>query len=268
MSSRSTQNNPLWRIAALVFSLLQFSAPFISRQFTNFVDLQTKYNLPEKLYLEPAGPAFSIWGFIYLGFAVMGFYQMKNSLKDEPKWVLARPYMVLVSIGNIVWLISDAFANTSICLLAFMVLLYGLIKLHDTLRIAKDSFTLQEKLTVKYPVSLYFGWVSFAFSLGVILWLMSFFQISGNEVLSPGIWSTIVVAIAGSIFLFLYLRNLVTTSYALVGVWGFYWVYVKTSAYAELLATVALTAMIFLLISIVLKKGISFVKRRQNQVAF
>lgn len=262
MNTQPSTTNQLLRIGALVGPMLQFAVSLASIFFNDFgMPLDEKYGLPERLYLQPSGIAFAIWNFIFIWFIIMGFHQFKLERKDDPMWVKARPYIVASTLANSIWLIADAYALTGICLVAFVVMLVSLIRLYVVIGVAKRKFEFKERLQVKYAVSIFFGWISFAFPIGITIWLMSFFQISGNEVLGPAIWSSILVGIACCIFLSLYLTKTVTTAYVMVGIWGLFWLYVRTSYYSELLSNTAIISAGLLFMAIVLRKGMALMKR-------
>lgn len=112
--------------------------------------------------VTPAGYVFAIWGVIYLLLAVFVIYQALPSQKgkdylDQIGWLF-----VLSSIINIAWLFAWQFEYMALTVLLMLALLGTLIAIYLRLVIGKSSASLNEKLAVHLPFSVYLGWITVA----------------------------------------------------------------------------------------------------------
>ncbi|MEO1051373.1 MAG: hypothetical protein AAFX87_12160 [Bacteroidota bacterium] len=244
----------LFRILAFLGPLLQFGMAILSVFVTDFIDLKTKYGLPEELYLEPAGAAFAVWNIIFLSFIVLGIYQLKPSLKDDQRWVSARPFIFVSCMGNIIWFLGDFSTNLTISLFGFLIMLVTLTKLNNIFKLGEKSVSQRERWLVKFPISIFYGWISIAFPLGVTLWLMQTFGLSGYEVLSPEAWSVLVIVVALAIFGYLLWKRKVSVVFISAVVWGLFWIFVANLNDKLSLTIAASAAATLLLIELVVVK--------------
>lgn len=238
----------LWTFLALMGAILQLAAAFITSQMNDFSNFENKYGLPEKLYLQPGGPAFIIWSVIFISFILLGIYQAKPSLLNDERFVKARPYIFLSGIGNVIWFYGDTTVVLVICTLGFTMMLVSLTKLNILFSLGERSQSYQEFWFIAFPISLFYGWITVAFPIGITLWLMSDFQISGNEFLSPDIWSTLIIFIALGIFSVLYWFGKVSFVFVSAGIWGLYWIYARNANADLILGYAALFAAIVLVL--------------------
>lgn len=239
----------LYVFLAFIGPLMQFGMAILSVFVTDFIDLKTKYGLAEELYLEPAPFAFMIWNFIFLSYISLGFYQLRPALLNDPQWMQARPYIFLSTLGNTIWFLGDFQANLFISLIGFLTMLLTLTKLNNIFSLGQRSPSYAHFWFVKFPISLFYGWISIAFPLGVTLWLMQAFGISGNEVFNPEIWSSMVVIIALGIFGSLYLGHKVSPIYLLAGIWGLFWIFVANRYLGNMILAVTAAFAVFFLVS-------------------
>lgn len=242
----------IWRWLALFGPLLQFGMALLSVFVTDFIDLETKYGLPEPLYLLPAGPAFLIWNIIFLSYIALGIYQLRQPLRTDARWVQARPYVFFSCLGNSVWFLGDFSTNLTVSLFGFLIMLLTLTRLNHLFELSEKSPNGSVRWFVKFPISIFYGWVSVAFPIGVTLWLMADLGLEAGNPTGVDRWSSAILMIAFGLFSFLWLTQRVSLFYSAVGVWGFFWIYIGNSGSDRLLTDVALAVTLLLLIQLLL----------------
>ncbi|WP_298836772.1 tryptophan-rich sensory protein [Clostridium sp.] len=121
----------------------------------------------------PAGVTFVIWGIIYLllaGFVVyqLGLFKGTNT-KDIVK--LIGGYFIISSLTNTAWIFSWQYKIIPLSMILMIILLVCLIKINGKLN--SIELTSKEKLIVKLPFSVYFGWITVATIANVAALLVS-----------------------------------------------------------------------------------------------
>ena len=113
----------------------------------------------------PTGITFIIWGVIYLLLAAHTLYQLGLFRKksEEVKTALLKEVGTLFaisSVANFAWIFSWHYKIIPLSMLLMLVILIclGLI----TIRINKEKLTTTEKIFIRLPFSVYFGWITVA----------------------------------------------------------------------------------------------------------
>lgn len=169
----------------------------------------------------PAGYAFAIWGLIYLSlvFQAIRFMLAAFSNRENDDYVLtSSPWLILANAGNALWLwfwLNDAI-GLSLLMMAFILvcLLTAVIRLN----MERWDASVVYMATVWWPIDLYFGWISIAFTANVAVFLTA----RGFEggVLSEVSWTALIIVVASLIHLFMvWSRNM--REFATVGIWAF-----------------------------------------------
>lgn len=126
------------------------------------------------VYILPKGWAFSIWGIIYLLEAIFTIYQALPSKWDEELLRSIRPWVIMSSIFNVIWLFS--FGNNLYWISCIFIALYevALIKLLATANVNyfDKSHNWQHKICVVAGFSVNAGWVFVASLLNININLM------------------------------------------------------------------------------------------------
>ncbi|CZQ99517.1 Hypothetical protein Tpal_2383 [Trichococcus palustris] len=113
----------------------------------------------------PAGLTFAIWGLIYLLLAGYTLYQFglfqgdKSTVKTE----LLRKVNIVFSISslaNFCWIFSWHYRIIPLSMLLMLVILACLIYINGIIK--KEQLSNKEKLFIKLPFSIYFGWITVA----------------------------------------------------------------------------------------------------------
>lgn len=171
----------------------------------------------------PAGPAFSIWGLIYLLLAGYVLYQfVKKDQKTEDLLQKINPLFIATSIANISWIFAWHYDYIGISVLIMGTLLVLLIKIADILR--TEQFTALEKISVWAPFSVYFGWITVATIANITVFMVS---IGWNGFgIADFVWTCIILLI-GAIIGILRMRKDKNIAYGLVLVWAYSWILFK-----------------------------------------
>jgi len=175
----------------------------------------------------PAGFAFSIWGSIYLFLGAYLIYQFiysnkKENKKKEEFLKKVNLLFILTSIANIFWIFSWHYDFIGISVLIMGILLISLLKISKI--IAAEKLTSKDNLFISIPFNVYFGWITVATIANITVFLVS---VGWNGFgISDFIWTSIVL-VAGAIIGILRMNKSKSTSYGLVLVWAYFWIFFK-----------------------------------------
>ena len=170
----------------------------------------------------PAGFTFAIWGVIYLLLALYTLYQLglfrekKSKLPNDIVMTIA-PYFAASSLVNIAWIFSWHYNLIGLSVLLMVTLLGILIALHTKLY-ALD-YTPRERLLVRAPFSVYFGWISVATIANVTTYLVysGWDRLGQTEVF----WMILMLVIGAAVGITTTLKRY-DCAYGAVFVWA-YW---------------------------------------------
>lgn len=171
----------------------------------------------------PAGPAFSIWGVIYLLLGAYIVYQfVKKDEREEALLAKINPLFIATSVANIMWIFAWHYDYIGLSVLIMAVLLILLIKIADILRV--EQFSASEKLLIRAPFSVYFGWITVATIANVTVFLVS---IDWNGFgLSESLLMGIVLLVGATIGI-LRMNKDSNIPYGIVLVWAYAWILSK-----------------------------------------
>lgn len=168
----------------------------------------------------PAGFTFMIWTVIYLMLTIFTVYQMnikpKANSNKEIMFDKLRIYFSLSCIANGLWILAWHYDKIPITLVLIIIILYSLINI---MFIIKDvRFDKLERITVKLPFEVYFGWITIA----VIANFFTLFEYIGFKIpyLSLELGTSIVITLSLIIVLLTYSR-FKSLSYNFVVVWAY-----------------------------------------------
>jgi len=113
----------------------------------------------------PIGLTFAIWGVIYLLLALYTGYQMlafKTSSFSEKSdmFKIVNVWFVVSSIVNSIWIVAWHYRWIAVTMFLMVILLICLIVVNQFLKNRRLSTT--EKVLVRLPFSVYFGWITVA----------------------------------------------------------------------------------------------------------
>lgn len=112
--------------------------------------------------IVPANYAFAIWGLIYLGLFAFAIYQVLPSQRENPNLRKTGYLLTIASLAQSIWvyLFLSRFFVASVA--AMLLILIPLIFMYLGLKIGTTSASRAEKWFIRYPISIYLGWISVA----------------------------------------------------------------------------------------------------------
>lgn len=170
----------------------------------------------------PAGYTFAIWGIIYLMLGVYVAYQLgwignskRGKLKTETIEAIT-PYFIATSVLNCVWILAWQYEVLWLSVLLIIGMLYSLVKIEDTLK--DKDMTIGERVMVRNPFSLYFGWITVATIANICTWLVSI-KWDGMGI-APAAWTGGLLIVGAFVALAGMLRN-ANCAYGVVFIWAY-----------------------------------------------
>ncbi len=193
----------------------------------------------------PAGLTFSIWGLIYLLLAGYIFYQLFNKKDVLDKINI---YFIISSLANIAWIFAWHYKIIWASLLLILVILACLVKIADVIR--KEKMTLKENVLIRWPFSVYFGWITVAVIANVTVLLVSL-NWDGFGV-AEYIWTAAILLIGAGIGIKRMLKDR-NIPYGLVFIWAYFGIWLKHTSetgfnlqYPSVVFTTILSVILFL----------------------
>ena len=175
----------------------------------------------------PADYTFSIWGLIYIMLIAFVFYQLgfygknRHVLEDELLYQ-ARIILMITSLLNIGWLIAWHYDYMALSLMFITLLLISLKIFCKIIR--TQHLTTSEKIFIKLPFSIYYGWITIAIAANAVTLLVSI-RWGGFGI--PNVIRTILLLIfLTSVVIFRAIRNK-DLIYCITVLWGYTGVLVK-----------------------------------------
>lgn len=116
----------------------------------------------KNVLIIPASYAFAIWGLIYLGLFAFAIYQALPSQRENPNLRKTGYLLTIALIAQTIWvyLFLSRFFIASV--FAMLLILVPLIVMYLRLGIGTKSVSRGEKWFIRYPISIYLGWISVA----------------------------------------------------------------------------------------------------------
>lgn len=207
----------------------------------------------------PAGITFAIWGVIYLLLAGYTVYQLgilgKKTPATEHAELLDRvgTLFTVSSVANILWIFAWHYRMIAVSQIFMTVILICLILIN--LRTHREDLTATEKLLVRLPFSVYFGWISVA-TIANVTTLLVDIGWDGFGV-AEGTWTVMILLVGIAIGILTTVR-LADIAYGLVFVWAYSGILLKhvspeffDFAHPAVVYT-AMASIIFMLVAIIL----------------
>ena len=167
--------------------------------------------------ITPAGFTFAIWGVIYALLAALVTFQFLPRHRRDRFNDQIGVLFIVSSLFNIIWLFLWQNELVVESVLVIFCLLITLATTYIRLKVGKSTVSLEERLCVHLPFSVYLGWITIASIADVSSALVST-QWAGLG-LSPTLWAQLVVLVALGITLLL-LGTRRDPAYGLVIVWA------------------------------------------------
>ena len=259
----------LLALAAQIAATYLIQLRVISEQ--NVADVSELYNS----LFTPAGLTFGIWGLIYSGLLLFCIYHFIMSARHgefHHANIYTRrigPWFILNNFGTIAWLFlwTNEMITFSVVFIFFQLITIIIIHLRTGIHDPHSSVDL--KVFTQFPLSIYFGWLTFATVANTSVFLLASGWRGFGLHYTPLEWTRIIIGL--TVFLTLMVifsrRNVL---FGLVIIWGLWGIILKRkpinpALYADLILTawigmaiIALSCIIQLILNITAKEKSSF----------
>lgn len=218
------ENRKLYRILNLTVFILMIVVNFLANALPiNNITTGEVSSLYPNLFV-PAGVTFSIWGLIYLlllGFILFQF-GVFGELKSFSKIQSISKLFVISSIANLLWIFTWHYKQVGLSVLIMLALLVSLIMINK--KTNKIELDFKEKIFIRLPFSIYFGWITIATIANITTFLVS---IEWDRFGIPEeIWTVIVLLIGLLIGGLTIIKNK-DIAYGSVIVWAYLGILIK-----------------------------------------
>ena len=194
--------------------------------------------------ITPAGFTFAIWSIIYVLLLLFIIYQILPKNKDRTFLGQIGLFFGLSSFCNIVWLFLWHYDFITISLFFMLGLLISLVLIYLRLGVGKTNTSMQERLFVHLPFSVYLGWISIATIANVSVALTA---ISWDGFgIDPATWSVFIIIVA-VILSSIMLITRKDVAFNLVVIWALIGILSKQSEQENIVLTSEL-AIVFLIV--------------------
>ncbi|MFH5836230.1 tryptophan-rich sensory protein [Proteiniclasticum sp. C24MP] len=169
----------------------------------------------------PAGITFSIWGVIYFLLALYVLYQMgvlKSGTRDGNRNLLTRIGIVfsISSIANALWILTWHYDQILLSTFLMLAILASLIGINFMTKNAVLSG--RERLFIRLPFSVYFGWITVATIANVTTLLVDIGWRGFG--ISESIWTILILAV-GAVIGITTMFSFRDMAYGLVLIWAY-----------------------------------------------
>jgi len=174
----------------------------------------------------PAALTFSVWGLIYLLLAVHTLYQIGLLRgKDKTNEVLLRKIGVIFSISSLVntaWIFAWHYKLIVLSAVLIVILLICLIAIATLIN--AQPLSTREKVLIRLPFSVYFGWITVA-TIANITTMLVYLGWNGFGI-PESAWTIVILAIGALIGVLTMLR-FKDIAYGLVLMWAYLGILIK-----------------------------------------
>jgi translocator protein len=156
--------------------------------------------------ITPATYVFSIWGLIYLGLIAFIIYQALPQYRENPAVKAVGILFAVNALFNVLWLLFWHYQRVGWSMIMMLLILGSLILIYLRIGTVTAEKTFYDRLLVKYPFSLYLGWITAAtiVNLNVLLYSIGWLGTGGGGVVFTMLMILIAAAVALAVF---YLRQ-------------------------------------------------------------
>ena len=228
-------------LAVTIFINYLATALPIGGQTTGQVS-DTYFNL-----FTPAGFTFAIWGLIYLSLIVFAIYQALPAQRKDAEIASISPYFQLSCLFNSAWIFAWHYNWIILSLMLMIGLWISLILLYRKLNIALNWGRFLRSLILRFPFSIYTGWITVAFiaNLSALQTDMGWNNLGLDEIT----WTWIKLGIAGAAAAIVALQRR-DIAYVAVISWAAYGISVGQASHPEIIGAASMLT-IFALILII-----------------
>lgn len=210
----------------------------------------------------PAGVTFSIWGLIYLLLAIYVGYQFLQKRSEKQELIKnINIFFVISSLANSAWIFAWHYRIIGLSVVFMLVILFSLIKISSLAN--KMKLSLKDKLFIKIPFGVYFGWITVATIANITVLLVSLGW--KNYIFPDQIWM-ILILIIGTVIAAITTIKEKSLAYGLVPIWAYYGIYLKHTSpanfnymYPDVIATTVMCILLLITVNVFLiikKRGL------------
>lgn len=178
----------------------------------------------------PAGMTFAIWGLIYILLTLFVLYQFglfqtdKKTFKQELNEKIGILFSIS-SLANAAWILAWHYRVIPVSMILMLVILVCLILI--ILEIKKAELSPREKIMIRLPFSVYFGWITVATIANATTLLVSL-RWDGFGI-SEELWTAAIILVGLIIGVATIVRNK-DLAYGLVLIWAYGGILLKHTA--------------------------------------
>lgn len=175
----------------------------------------------------PAAVTFAIWGVIYLLLAAHTLYQLGLFHEFPDRWGVALLEKVgilfsMSSLANAAWVFAWHYHSIVLSMLLMVVILLCLIAINQIL--VSERFSTREKIFIRLPFAVYFGWITVATIANATVLLVSLGWNGWG--LPESVWAVLIILVGMLIGAATTIRNR-DIFYGLVLVWAYTGILIK-----------------------------------------
>lgn len=219
----------------------------------------------------PAGLTFSIWGVIYLLLGIYSVYQLLDYRKtrDNSKARLLNRIgfiFILSCLANIGWILAWHNLWIGISTILIFFLLICLIVINQMTK-KTSQFTNWEKILIRVPFSIYFGWITVA-SIANVTTLLVDLNWNGWG-FSEQAW-TIVILLVGLVIALVTMISNRDIIYGLTVIWAYLGIAIKhysTSGFNGEYPPIIVTVVVSMLV-LLIGGAYALFKRKKKQTVY
>lgn len=214
------------RLLVLLFSILMPVVAWLSQRGMFGPDNGAMSDQYPTL-LVAAGPAFAIWGLIFLLDVIFGIWQATGARREDDTLSAVAPFASAGFALTALWMPLFSMGRFMACLLVIFVALACLLRC--ALLLSRDPTPRKGQwLWAWTPLSLHAGWLSLAAFLNLAQAIVAFGWASTTHMLP---WSLALFALVALVLLAANHLMRGNVDYAGAALWGLAWVYVKQSGW-------------------------------------
>jgi hypothetical protein len=260
---RDFSKNPNKR-KLIILNIISFAFMIVVNMLANILPLnglttgQVSQHYPN--LFSPAGITFSIWGLIYFLLALFIIWQIVFWKKDDHGLIkTVSNGFIISSWANGFWVFSWHYKIIPLSMVLILILLTALAQVNT--RLNQQTLTKKERLFVKLPFSVYFGWITVATIANAMVLAVS--QGWFGRGVSQEVW-TIFALVVGIIIALGIIQKSKNITYGAVIIWAYGGILLKhysqagfAGEYPLIIYTVLISIAIiaFSLIRLALNKG-------------
>ena len=206
-----------------VLSLVGFVQMVLINSLANILPINNKTtgDISDQLQnlFTPEGSTFAIWGLIYFLLFIFIIRILIRPLNKKVKELIK--LFIINSILNSSWIFAWHYEYLVISLFVMLGILINLIQINQLL---KNTRNWEDKITLKLPFTVYFGWISIASIANVTALLVSY-KWNGLGI-SEELWTVVILIFGVFIALtqIIYFRQI---AYTFVIIWAYFGIYRK-----------------------------------------